>query len=1217
MLGLSYRPVYAATTPAESGSVDVEALQKAAATGNPDAEFKLGNFYYLGDGKNQKPDAVRAKLWFEKAALKNHAEAQASLGVLLYMGADQDKDIIKAEEWFRKAADQGHSGARKHLGILYDTGRGVAGDPVEAAKWYSLAAQSGHPDGIRLLERALELASKAKSPDQKQIELLQQQLAQAKKDGKGEAKAPPQPTSSDTTAPAKETPSPLAQLSAKLNQGIDLQNQGIYDKAHPLIKKTCDEFVQTAGKKNPETGWCFGRLAVLESAMGRYEDSESSFKLALAIQKEALPENHADILSTLTDQAELMRMRGRFKEAQSQLEELLKKCNADDMIEVRMNAKSILAKVHEELGHFDEAIQLTKEILEHETKTLGKDHPNPLTTLNNLAGLNRRMGNFVEAEKNYRQALEGFEKVLGAEHPATITLMNNLAMTLEEEGLYDQAEPMFRKAWQVSEKALGKDHPTTLVNMNNLALLYESQGLFDKAEGLYNSTIALAETKLGSTHPDTVAMVNNLAYLRMLKGDYKTAAEGFQKVLSVWMGELGEKHQKTLKAMNNLARAEHRAGHLKEAETLFLRALALRKEALGPKHPDVLRTMLDLAIYYQTQKKTKEARDLLKMTLALDEEVLGKQHPYTFETLNALAKTMEDAGDHQEAFPLRHEGFERRNYFFNRMLWVADENAREGYIRLHAPEFNDYLALLTHLSPEKAGKEAIDASLQRKGLLLRITSEIQQVSQIAKDPKLTALTQQLTAARKELAALTLAGPNPEAPNNYLGSIHDLEDKVNEIERQLGQASLHYRYTTLLYDTDQVVSSLPSKSALVDFLIFNQEGTAKLMASTMVVEGGKPKFSNVVYPNLDEVQKAVVDYRAKIQDEEADPAEVKEFGQKVYNLVWKPFADSLGQKDDIYLVPDGILNILPFNALVDPEKKFLIEKIKLHILTSSRDMLPTAIPAATGEMLVIAGPDYDSKKVVDPGQLAQVSQKRAAAVQQGLRGAGSGMRGLHFDPLPGAEKEGKLITDTIKEKGQASTIFTQNDAQERQVQGLSSPPRMIHIATHGFFLKPDDNLRKRLLKLQRGAEGQLPPPGDNPLLRSGLAFAGINANAQYLGELDTVNDGVLTALEVLGLNLTGTQLAVLSACETGLGEIHEGEGVYGLRRAFMEAGVKSLIASLWEVSDAGTQNLMTKVYGRLTAGQAVDEAMRDSQLEMLHSSEWNNPYIWSAFMLIGK
>jgi CHAT domain-containing protein len=228
-----------------------------------------------------------------------------------------------------------------------------------------------------------------------------------------------------------------------------------------------------------------------------------------------------------------------------------------------------------------------------------------------------------------------------------------------------------------------------------------------------------------------------------------------------------------------------------------------------------------------------------------------------------------------------------------------------------------------------------------------------------------------------------------------------------------------------------------------------------------------------------------------------------------------------------------------------------------------------------------------------------------------------MRGLRFQPLPGAEQEGRLIDEQVKKANLPQVLYTKIDAEEEVLAALEVPPRVLHVATHGFFLKPNDELRRRLLAMQRGAEVTVPPPGDNPMLRAGLAFAGINSNAPYLGEIDTRNDGVLTALEVLGLNLAGTELAVLSACETGLGEIHYGEGVYGLRRAFQEAGVQEIVMSLWEVSDAGTQALMTEMYERLLAGATPREALRGAQRELATSAEWGYPYIWAAFTVAGR
>ena len=259
---------------------------------------------------------------------------------------------------------------------------------------------------------------------------------------------------------------------------------------------------------------------------------------------------------------------------------------------------------------------------------------------------------------------------------------------------------------------------------------------------------------------------------------------------------------------------------------------------------------------------------------------------------------------------------------------------------------------------------------------------------------------------------------------------------------------------------------------------------------------------------------------------------------------------------------------------------------------------------------------DSTNETDAAEISLVTANQALR-SQSLRGAGSGLRGLNFLPLPGAEREGQLIAAEMDSQKVNQTTFNRQAAEEAVVNGLQIPPQVLHIATHGFFLQPDQNLRRRLLSLQRGAELSIPPPGDNPLLRAGLAFAGINKKAPLLGEIDPQNDGVLTALEVLDLQLSGTQLVVLSACETGLGEIHEGEGVYGLRRAFQEAGVAEVVNSLWEVSDAGTQALMTAFYRRFMAGQSARAALRDAQLELKASDIWSSPFIWSAFMMVGS
>ncbi|MBF0438522.1 MAG: CHAT domain-containing protein [Magnetococcales bacterium] len=994
-----------------------------------------------------------------------------------------------------------------------------------------------------------------------------------------------------------------------------LQNLGRHTEANTLLVESCPIISTTYGYYHPETAKCLEQFAALQMAQEAFPVALVEYEQALSIQQAILPKNDSSMLPIQVGLAEACRRLGNHKKAYEILKPILD-AGSTSNDPVITEAKTAMVHLLLDQGDHKGAETLAKQVLKQLTATLGKEHPATIALLVDLAGIHETQGRLAEAESALKEALKLFTATFGETHTTTITTLNNLGNVLEKAGLYDDAEPILRQSLTLAQKNVGPDQPLTLTTMNNLALLHESQGNFDKAEPLYENAISAYGKKLGERHTDTVAVINNLAYLYLLQENYSKAAPLFKKVLEIWTATLGEKHQRTLKAMNNLARVTHHLGQHKEAEKLFTKALALRRQVLGERHMDVLRSMHDLARLYRDMGRSKESEEMLRKTRALDEEVLGPLHPYTFETLNTLASVLEKSKK-SEAYQLRKEIFSRRSNFLDRMLWSTGDNAREGYIRLHTPELHEYLAILSHISPSNGGRDALEAGLRRKGLLLKISSEINQIIRLGEDPKIKATSDRLTNARKELAALTLSGPTLETADKHLDTLHKLEREVDELQLKLGQASKRLKHSATNVSIDTLIKHLPDNAALIEFLIFTEEKQPKMLAAILTKEKNKPTFDRAVYQNLEEIQKAILDFRTIIQDENADDEAIKQMGRTVYNLIWDPIQKAIGSRENVYVVPDGQLNILPFPAMVDKENEYLARTTDLHILSSSRDLVPSDIPRAQGKYLIMAGPDYNSDKVGSTQAIHEVQGRRSADLKQGLRAFSSGMRGLHFDPLPGAEKEGKLIAGQATGKKKLNTMLLKNDAQEGALQSLDSPPEILHIATHGFFLKPDDNLRKRLLKLARSAEVNIPPPGDNPLLRAGLAFAGINTNAQYLGEIDTNNDGVLTAMEVLGLNLTGTQLAVLSACETGLGEVHEGEGVYGLRRAFQEAGAKAVISSLWEVSDAGTQALMTNLYARLGEGLPAHKALRESQLDLLESDEWKHPYIWSAFMMVGQ
>ncbi|MDA1208073.1 MAG: tetratricopeptide repeat protein, partial [Proteobacteria bacterium] len=335
---------------------------------------------------------------------------------------------------------------------------------------------------------------------------------------------------------------------------------------------------------------------------------------------------------------------------------------------------------------------------------------------------------------------------------------------------------------------------------------------------------------------DTVALKNNLAFLYFMMNQYELAAPAFTDVLSRWTRTLGEDHPNRLKALNNLGRVQLKQGTLNEAEQTLLLALSLRQAKLGETHPDVIRSLIDLGLTYLAQQRLTEAKDLLQQALSKAEAVLGEQHPYTFEALNGLSDVFVAAGEVADAMALKRTGFLRRSTFLDRMLWVTGENAREGYMRLHRPELMSYLTLLASVGDPASARLALEASLHRKGLLLKITSEIQQIGRMTLNPELADLAIRLRESREALAKLTLSGPTPETAGRHPEALYDLEQKVNELQGQLGRASAQYRTSIAAISVEALEAEIPDGRALIDFQAYSVDGVNKYLAAVALREG---------------------------------------------------------------------------------------------------------------------------------------------------------------------------------------------------------------------------------------------------------------------------------------------------------------------------------------------------------------------------------------------
>jgi CHAT domain-containing protein len=472
------------------------------------------------------------------------------------------------------------------------------------------------------------------------------------------------------------------------------------------------------------------------------------------------------------------------------------------------------------------------------------------------------------------------------------------------------------------------------------------------------------------------------------------------------------------------------------------------------------------------------------------------------------------------------------------------------------------------------------------------------------DPKDQGLFDELAAVAQQLSTLTFRGPGNLSAQTYRERLDTLAREQERLEGDLSARSAAFRQAVAPVALEGVRQGLPADAALVEWFRYQpfdpkakdektRWGAPRYVAYVLRREG-EPVAINV--GAAQDIDKLVSDFRVALND----PARTsyKEVAQMLFGKLIEPLGSSLWGINRLLLSPDGELNLVPFAALIDENGDFVAQRYELTYLTSGRDLLSLAAPApARGSPVVMADPDYGPSTSGPPSNLAS------------YRSSDLDRSGLVFTRLAGTAEEAKALQGLLKLD--AHEVLTGANATEEKLKGLHGPS-IMHVATHGFFLSDKQVAAAALQPVSFGTGTPPVPVGENPLLRSGLALAG--ANARRSGESD---DGILTAAEAAQLDLRGTQLVVLSACETGLGEVQQGEGVYGLRRALVLAGAQSQLVSLWKVADAQTQALMVDYYQRLLKGEGRSGALREAQKVMIASPATQHPYYWAAFVPIGN
>jgi tetratricopeptide (TPR) repeat protein/CHAT domain-containing protein len=1002
--------------------------------------------------------------------------------------------------------------------------------------------------------------------------------------------------------------SSLDRLARKIDE---LREAGRYKEAIPLAEDALAACEKQFGQEHPATAATLNNLAELCHTMGDYERAKPLYERALKIREKTLGPEHPDTATTINDIAALYHTIGDYRRAEPLYERALKireKALGPDNTAVATTLNN-LAELYKTMGDYKRAEPLYQRALKIREKILGPDHADTATSLNNLALLYHTMGDYERAEPLYQRALGIKEKALGPDHADLALTLNNLAELYRTTGDYNRAEPLYKRALKINENTLGPEHPRTATGLNNLAALYYTMGDFKRAEPLYERALNIKDKILGPDHDATATSLNNLAALYQALGDYKRAEPLYERALKITENSLGPEHADTAQSLNNLAALYQAMGDYKRAATLYDKALKIRERVLGPEHADTAQSLNNLAWLYHTMGDFRRAESLYERALSICEKVLGPDHAATGIILSNFSLLQLDKGDSAKAAMLAQARVRAEEKVCANILSFTSEKQRIAYQKTTHPYDLICTIGLAH--------NCAQSVLRHKGVVVDSLIEDMKLAAAAGNPPMAALVENLRSAKIRMTKLMLETPKGESDEGLAQAKEERERLVREIEATEGllarnTTGLGRARRSLDIRVSDVQSALPVDAVLVEYMRYSHylgKGTWEARYGAVVImQKGEPVW--VPLGKADEIDEIIKKFqrlfgvtggtrglvRTEFEtsgSEEVTSRALRELCQKV----WTPLEAVIPEHvKTLILCPDGSIGFVPFAALLRKDGRFLCERYNVRSVSSGRDLLADAETGRTTGFVLFGNPDFG----------ASISREKTP--ERGVRGPSPNlsqrdMSSMAFSPLPGTARECALLDSLARSRGYAIIAHTGVDASEPELRSLHSP-WVLHIATHGFFLPSGEMAPASAVSRVPGTKWGGDDRAErvvNPMLRSGMALAGANATLALWkrGETpDVESDGLLFAGEVSTLDLKVTWLVVLSACETGLGEVLEGEGIQGLRRGFVQAGAKNLMMTLWPISDDATVRFMEEFYAAACDSKDASKALCQVQRDLL-------------------
>ncbi|SDH01000.1 CHAT domain-containing protein [Winogradskyella thalassocola] len=886
----------------------------------------------------------------------------------------------------------------------------------------------------------------------------------------------------------------------------------------------------------------------------------------------------------------------------------------DKVVMNKLNVESNLALVYQNTGvdDYDKAQKLHLKVLQNKKEILGDIHSDYGISLMNYGNFLIETGDYLKAEQQFNKALSIFKTTIGSNSLMYAKQLLNLGQFYYTTRQTKNSLEAFNEAIKIYTANQSQESYGMALALAGKGLNIQFLGETDNALEFQLKGFEILKNNANQSHIDYGKIAVNIGACYYIKGNYTEALSYYKKALESYKTSLNEGHYLYGTLLTNIAEALINSNQIPAAIENLDKALNNFSNNYGIDSYYYGTALAQKGVALFKAKKYKESISILEQAQPIIAKYTGEESDLFNQLLFHLAVNYEALGNNDKATELylkNYKGFKKE---LKDVFTYRSENEKKDFLR----RFETTLSWLSnsvfnsHFQNEALLTTGLNNQLLLKGLLLNTTKDLLAELSNNGDENVKLKIENYRQLRQQR-------------EKYLNSISKYKESIlDSIKTQLNNLEIELvklHSTNLKLNTDnfnkdwtQIKSNLKSNEIALEFTNYT-ERVDNTITNTKVY-GVYLIYKDWDQPKIIELFKEE-DLKAILKSQNPNTL-YQTRGSKsksttntkgLYELIWSPIEASLKGIETVYFSPSGLLNQIPFAALDTEGKPILASQYQMVQLSSTYKITEINTGPKSNTTLFIGGITYDfipsKTKAESKDTISQLSILKSVSDTRSL--------GAQWNYLAGTLEEVNSIASLFSKKDKDYSSFTGANASETRFKNLSgNAPNIIHIATHGFFF---ENPKTRTQSALNTAQKNSYTINADPLLRSGLLFSGSNYAWQNGSNPHIEDDGILTALEISNLDLSNTDLVVLSACETGLGDIDGSEGVYGLQRAFKMAGVDIIVMSLWEVPDAETSEFMTTFYTNWLSGQKIRTAFRNTQLTMAKTYK-DHPEKWAAFVL---